>query len=178
MLISIFFIFHNPISKVGIPQLTLFMFCFMLKLFCLHMYVCVCVEYVWEGLKQVFLNGFPLYFPLFFLKGLYECIGITHPQIGKKWPCIGGGLQLDSNSVESLFRMRRGKEGKVLWAPTRQHKPCFEFWNLRNGRIEILKFIALKGTSYGVMTNVFYQKNSPSPQSGSMTNLLCKPRWV
>ncbi len=45
------FFFHNPIVKVGIPQLMLFLLCFMLKLLCLLMYVCVCVEYVWEGLK-------------------------------------------------------------------------------------------------------------------------------
>ena len=57
-------------------------------------------------------------------------IGITHPQIGQKWPCMGEGLQLDPNSVESLCRMRRGKEGRVLWAPIHQHDPCFflEFW--------------------------------------------------
>ena len=56
--------------------------------------------------------------------------GITHPRIGQNWPSMGEGLQLDSNSVESLPKMRRGKEGRVLWAPIHQHKPCcfLEFW--------------------------------------------------
>ena len=44
-------------------------------------------------------------------------IGITHPRIGKKWPCVGIGLLLDPNGVESLRSMRRGKEDRVLWAP-------------------------------------------------------------
>ena len=55
-LISNLFNCHNLIVKVGIPQLMSFMLCFMLKSFFLHMYVCVFVEYVWEGLKWVFLN--------------------------------------------------------------------------------------------------------------------------
>ena len=54
------------------------------------------------------------------------CFGITHPWIGKQWPCTGEGLKLDPNSVESLLMMRRGKEGRVLWAPTCHHIPCFE----------------------------------------------------
>ena len=78
--------------KVGIPQLMLFMFCFMLKLFCLHMYVCVYVEYVWEGLKWVFLEWFSFVFFFNFQRDCMGCIGITHPWIGQKWPCMGGGL--------------------------------------------------------------------------------------
>ena len=46
-----FFNYNNLIVKVGIPQLMLFMLCFMLKSFFLHMYVRVFNEYVWEGLK-------------------------------------------------------------------------------------------------------------------------------
>ena len=36
-------------------------------------------------------------------------------------------------SVESLLRMRRGRKGRVLWAPTYQHKPCMIMvcWNER-----------------------------------------------
>ena len=68
----------------------------MLKSFCLHMYVRVFVEYVWEGLKWVcFLNVFPLYFVFGFQRDCMGHIGITHPRIGQKWPCTGGGLQLD-----------------------------------------------------------------------------------
>ena len=52
-------------------------------------------------------------------------IGITRPRIGLKWPSVGKGLQLDPNGVESLCRMRRGKEDRVLWAPICQHEPCY-----------------------------------------------------
>ena len=69
-------------------------------------------EYVWGGvkidfLKCVFFFVFCLKFQREFVMGV---IGITHPWIGKKWPCTGEGLQLDSNSVESLLRMRRQRE--------------------------------------------------------------------
>ena len=61
-LISNLFNFHNLIVKVEIPRLMLFMLCFMLKSFFLHMYVSVFVEYVWEGLKWFFLIVFSLVF--------------------------------------------------------------------------------------------------------------------
>ena len=51
MLISNLFNFHNPIVKVGTLQALLVHVVFMFKSFHLHMYVCVLVEYVWEGLK-------------------------------------------------------------------------------------------------------------------------------
>ena len=41
--------------------------------------------------------------------------------------------------VESLLRMRRGIKGRVLWAPTRQHKPGMSMASL-NGRTEVLGY--------------------------------------
>ena len=73
-------------------------------------------------------------------------IGISHPRIRQKWPSMGEGLQLDPNSVESLCRMRRGKEDRVLWAPIHQHEPCgfLEFW-YEIGRTEVLYVLTSKG---------------------------------
>ena len=91
-------------------------------------------------------------------------IGITHPRIGQKWPSMGEGLQLDPNSVESLRRMRRGKEGRVLWAPIHQHEPCcFLEFGYENGRIEILNVLAPKG--YWLWCCVYHLLlgNPPSP---------------
>ena len=129
-LISNLFIFHNPIFEGRNTSPYFFHVAFHVSVL-LHMYVHVCVEQFCEGLKPVFLNVFPLCFVLNF-KGTIWAYWHYSPQIGQKWPCTGEGLQLDSNSVESLLRTRRGREGRVLWAPTRQQKPCFEFWNLRN----------------------------------------------
>ncbi len=42
-----------------------------------------------------------------------DCYGITHPWIGKKWPCTGVGPQLDLNGEESSFMVRGGKKGRV-----------------------------------------------------------------
>ena len=33
----------------------------------------------------------------------------------------------------------------MLWAPTHQHRPCFEFWKLRSERTKVLVILALKG---------------------------------
>ena len=87
------------------------------------------------------------------------CIGITHPQIGKKWPSTREGLYLDSNSVKSLLRMRRGREGRVLWAPTHQHKPCFEFWNLRSERMKVLVILSSKGYLWKNISSWVYSPN-------------------
>ena len=47
---------------------------------------------------------------------------------------------MDSDSVESLLKTRRGKEGRVLWAPIYQHKPRFEFWYVRMEERKFLSF--------------------------------------
>ena len=82
------------------------------------------VGYVWEGIVKCFLECFSFLFCLKFLRGFCGCFDITHPWIGKQWSCMGEGLKLDPESVESLLMTRRGKEGRVLWAPTYHHIPC------------------------------------------------------
>ena len=69
---------------------------------------------------------FFLHVLLDFRRDFVGCFGITHPWIGKQWPCMREGLKLDPDSVEFLLMSRRGKEGRVLWAPTCHHIPCFE----------------------------------------------------
>ena len=66
MLFSNLFNLHNIILKVGILHLMLFMFFSCLRYcICICMFVCV-LSMFWEGLKQVFLNVFPLCFALNF----------------------------------------------------------------------------------------------------------------
>ena len=78
------------------------------------------------GFELCLLEWFSFMFYLIFKDIFVGFFGITHPWIGKKWPCMGEGLYVDPNSVESLLMTRRGKEGRVLWAPTCHHIPCFE----------------------------------------------------
>ena len=57
-----------------------------------HCYACMFVGYAWEGLKHIFLECFSFMSCLNFEDIFVSCFGITHPWIGKKWPCMREGL--------------------------------------------------------------------------------------
>ena len=80
---------------------------------------------------------------LWFSKGLYGLYWHYSPwdrvEVAMYWRRSLVGLQQCKVSPQDEER-----ESRVLWAPTHQHKPCFEFSNLRNGRTEVLEFIAPK----------------------------------
>ena len=86
--------YHNHIVKVGVLHL-LCSCCSCLvhayDIFGFHWNAFMYVGYAWEGLNHVFLNGF-LHVLLVLQRIFVGCVGITHPWIGKKWPCMGEGL--------------------------------------------------------------------------------------
>ena len=118
---------------------------FMLVLWCCSLaclYACwVCLG----GIVKCFLECFSFLFCLNFWKDFVGCLGITHPWIGKQWPCTGEGFKLGTDSVEYLLLTLRGKEGRVLWTPTCHHIPCLKLWNLKKWKNRYPWIIASKG---------------------------------
>lgn len=119
---------HYLFVKVEKFSSPLFSFhvCFMLKLPCCCLNVCIFVGMLGRFEKHVifldvFLSCLCLHFEIFLAWVFWYYSPLERAEVTNFQK---GQFSWTPTSVDSLLKIRRGRKGRVLWALTCQHKPC------------------------------------------------------